>query len=91
MNSGDLIFESNQLLSNVMNSFEDFNVYNSETQVANDDDANNKKLIDDFSLSMPVINYSEISCSQCNKAIQNYEININHFLILLFIFVDDLI
>jgi len=76
MNSANLIFESNQLLSNVMNSFEDFNVYNSETQVANDDDSNNKKLIDDFGLSMPVINYIEISCSQCNKAIQNYEINI---------------
>ena len=76
MNSEHFIFESNQLLSNVMNSFEDFNVYNSETQVANDDDSNNKKLIDDFGLSMPVMSYIEISCSQCTKAIQNYEINI---------------
>jgi len=75
MNSENFIFESSQLLSNVISSFEDFNSFTTENLIENDD-SNNKKLVADFGLTMPVVNYIDISCSQCNKAILNYEINI---------------
>ena len=75
MNSEHFIFESNQLLSSVISTFDEFNAFTTENLIENHN-SNTKKLATDFNLNTPELNYDSILCGQCNKAILSYEMNI---------------